>query len=120
MAKYRLYKNGIFGHRYKGYYIVKDETGEKKLFSILGADKTLLEDGIEDYSDAEWEIDKITSSPGMLKILQDLYNEEIYMLSKFFADLMDKDNTEGLSQDEKEFYDWVKKIRKRKSENKPY
>lgn len=120
MARYRLYKNGIFGHRYKGYYIVKDESGDKKVFSILGADKTVLEDGIADYLDAEWEIDKITSSPEMLKILQDLYGEEIYMLSKFFAELMEKDNREGLDQDEREFYEWVKKIRKRKSENKPY
>ena len=23
MAKYRTYKNGITGHRYKGYYIIK-------------------------------------------------------------------------------------------------
>lgn len=116
MAKYRLYKNGIYGHRYKGYFIVKD--GDK--FSILGNDKTVLEDGLKDYSDAEWEIDKITSSPEMLKILQELYGEEIYMLSKFFEELMRKDNDEGLTQNESDFYAWVKKIRARKAANKSY
>ena len=118
MARYRLYKNGIFGHRYKGYFIVKDEKQEK--FSILSSDQTVLEDDLDDYYDAEWEIDKITASPEMLKILQDLYNEEIYMLSKFFAEMMEKDNTEGLTKDEKDFYEWVKKIRARKAANKPY
>ena len=29
MAKYRTYKNGITGHRYKGYYIIKGETKGK-------------------------------------------------------------------------------------------
>lgn len=120
MARYRLYKNGIFGHRYKGYYIVKDDSGVKKTFSILGSDRTVLADNISDYYDAEWEIDKITASPDMLKILQDLYGEEIYVLSKFFGEMMEKDNTEGLTQDEKEFYEWVKKIRARKASNKPY
>jgi hypothetical protein len=118
MARYRLYKNGIFGHRYKGYFIVKDEKQEK--FSILSSDKTVLEDELDDYYDAEWEIDKITASPEMLKILQDLYGEEIYMLSKFFAEMMEKDNAEGLTKDEKDFYDWVKKIRARKAADKPY
>lgn len=116
MARYRLYKNGIYGHRYKGYYIVKD--GKK--FSILGTDKTVLEDDLKDYYDAEWEIDKITASPEMLKILQELYSEEIYMLSKFFDEMMKKDNAEGLTKSESDFYVWVKKIRARKAENKPY
>lgn len=116
MARYRLYKNGIYGHRYKGYYIVKDG----KNFSILGTDKTVLEDDLKDYYDAEWEIDKITASPEMLKILQELYSEEIYMLSKFFDEMMKKDNAEGLTKSESDFYVWVKKIRARKAENKPY
>ena len=120
MARYRQYKNGIFGHRYKEYFIVKDNVNGKKEFSILGPNKTVLDEKIADYDDAEWEIDKITASPEMLKILQDLYNEEIYMLSKFFEVLMQKDNDEGLSKDEKDFYNWVKKIRKRKAKGKPY
>lgn len=116
MARYRLYKNGIFGHRYKGYFIVKD--GEK--FSILGKDKTILEDELNDYYDAEWEIDKITASPEMQKILQELYGEEIYVLSRFFEEMMKKDNDEGLTKNESDFYAWVKKIRARKAANKPY
>ena len=120
MARYRMYKNGIYGHRYKGYFIVKSESDGKKSFSILGSDKTVLEDNLSDYYDAEWEIDKITASPEMIKILQDLYSEEIYMLSIFFSEMMKKDNTEGLTQDEKDFYEWVKKIRTRKAAHKPY
>ena len=120
MAQYRKYKNGIYGHRYKGNYIVKDESSGKKIFSILNPDKEVLADNIENYYDAEWEIDKMTETQEKLKILQDLYNEEIYMLSKFLVELMEKDNKEGLNPDEKEFYEWVKKIRKRKAENRPY
>ena len=120
MARYRQYKNGIFGHRYKGYYIVKKESDGPKSFSILGEDKTVLEENLPNYDDAEWKIDKITASPEMLTIIQDLYNEEIYMLSKFFAELMKKDNSEGLTKDEKDFYEWVKKIRTRKAANRPY
>lgn len=120
MARYRLYKNGIFGHRYKGYFIIKDETEEGKKFSILGADKIVLKEDISDYADAEWEIDKVTASPKVLQIIQDLYSEEIYMLSKFFAELMEKDNGDGLTSEEKDFYAWVKKIRRRKAANKPY
>lgn len=120
MAKYRLYKNGIYGHRYKGYYIIKDEDKEGKTFSICGSDKTVLDEDIKDYNDAEWEIDKMTSSPEMIKLLKDLYGEEIYMLSKFFAGMMEKENSEGLSRSEKEFYEWVKKIRARKAANKVF
>ena len=36
MAKYRTYKNGITGHRYKGYYIIKGETKGK--FAIWNED----------------------------------------------------------------------------------
>ena len=120
MAKYRQYKNGIFGHRYKGYYIVKKEEKEENQFSILGADKTILDENIGDYSDAEWEIDKMTSSPETFKLLQELYAEEIYMLSKYFAGMMEKENAEGLSKSESEFYGWVKKIRTRKAANKVF
>ena len=120
MAKYRLYKNGVFGHRYKGYYIVKNETDGEKSFSILDAEKHVVAEHIGNYDDTEWEIDKMAASPEMLQILKDLYAEELFMLSKFMIELMQKDGREGLTADERSFYDWVKKIRKRKSENKAY
>ena len=44
MAKYRTYKNGITGHRYKGYYIIKGETKGK--FAIWNEDKTVFKDNI--------------------------------------------------------------------------
>ena len=60
MAKYRQYKNGIFGHRHNGYYIIK---GEKKgNFSIKDKDGNLVKENIYDYDDAEWIIDKMTVS----------------------------------------------------------
>ena len=56
----------------------------------------------------------------MLGVMRDLYGEDIYMLSKFFGEMMERENTEGLTQNEKQFYEWVKKIRVRKAENRPY
>lgn len=120
MAKYRLYKNGIYGYRYKGYFIVKKDNEGKKAFSIMSEDKTILQENIENYYDAEWEIDKMTVPPERRKVIQDLYKEEIYKLSEMYAYLMEKDNGEGLDRTEKELYKWVKKIRTRKAKNKPY
>ena len=59
MARYRTYKNGIFGHKHNGYYIIRGKKGE---FSIQDeAGKTVM-DKLYDFTDAEWEIDKMTES----------------------------------------------------------
>ncbi len=122
MARFRTYKNGLYAHRYKGYYITRQDATEtkKRTYSVVDPEKNVVEDGLSDYWDAEWEIDKMTASPDLTRFLKELYGEEVFMLSRFFLDLMQKENDEGLSPEEQAFFGWVKKIRDRKSDGKPY
>lgn len=122
MARFRTYKNGLFAHRYKGYYVTRQDASDekKRTYSVVNADKEIIEENFSDYWDAEWAIDKMTASPELTIILKQLYGEEIFMLSKFFLELMEKDNSNGLDPDEQELYEWVRKIRARKADGKPY
>ena len=116
MARYRTYKNGITGHRYRGYYIIK---GEKKgLFQIWKNDKTVYQDHIYDYDECEWIIDKATVSDEEMSMIKQLYEMEIYQLSSLFIELMQKKEREGLDQKDLALYKWVKKVRKRKAEDR--
>ncbi len=116
MARYRTYKNGITGHRYQGYYIIKGE--QKGLFQIWKEDKTVFQDHIYDYDECEWIIDKVTASNEEMSIIKQLYEMEIYQLSSLFVELMQKKEREGLDMKNKELYKWVEKVRKRKAENR--
>ena len=122
MARFRTYKNGLFAHRYKGYYVTRQDANDekKRTYSVVNANKEIIEENFSDYWDAEWAIDKMTASPELTIILKQLYGEEIFMLSKFFLDLMEKDNSNGLDPDEQALYEWVRKIRARKADGKPY
>lgn len=119
MARYRTYKNGITGHRYKGYYIIKGE--EKGLFQIWREDKTIYQDKIYDYDECEWIIDKVTVSDEEMLTIKQLYAMEIYQLSSLLVDLMQKKEREGdLDSKSKALYKWVEKVRKRKAEDRQF
>ncbi len=119
MAKYRTYKNGITGHRYKGYYIIKGE--EKGQFAIWNGDKTVFMDSIYDYDECEWIIDKDTADHPTMVMIKMLYDKEIYELSELFMDLIQKRDREGsLDEKNKNLYEWVEKIRKRKAEDRAF
>ena len=129
MAKMRTYKNGIFGRQYKGYFIVRNEktmelpdgrSKKEKTFSVIDKEKNLIKDGFSDMWDAEWEIDKLTASPGKMKLLKKLYNEEIYVLTKYFSDLIDKEMDGKITEPEAECLKWIEKIRMRKVDEKPF
>ena len=110
MARYRTYKNGIFGHRHNGYYIIK---GEKKGdFSIQDKNGNTIEKDIYDFDEATWIIDKITVSEYEMGIIKHLYTYEIYQLSSLFVELMNKEN-----KDEKSLllYKWCEVVRRRKA-----
>lgn len=117
MARYRMYKNGIYGHRYKGYYIVKADNG---LFDVIDGERVALASGLPAYDDGEWEIDKATASEADLKVMDALYRMEIYQLSSLFVDLMQKSGRGRLSDKDQLLYNWVEKVRKRKAEGKPF
>lgn len=120
MGRYRTYKNGITGHRYKKLYIVRntDEDG-KKYYEVSDGKQQLL-GRYDSYWDAEWEIDKITAAPELTALLKELYAENFVRIDTFFRELMEKEDNGTITLEEKEFLDWVTKIRKRKAKGKPY
>ena len=119
MAQYRTYKNGITGHRYNGYYIIKGE--EKGKFSVWNADKSVFMDNIYDYDECEWIIDKEIANQSTETMMRMLYDKEIYELSDLLLELMQKKQRNGkLDSKSKELYDLVVKIRKRKAEDRPF
>lgn len=116
MARYRTYKNGITGHRYRGYYIIRGE--EKGLYQVWNEDKSVYQDNIRDYDECEWIIDKVAASDDELLMIKQLYGMEIYQLSALFVELMQKKEREGLDQKSKVLYKLVEKVRKRKVEDR--
>lgn len=118
MARYRTYKNGITGHRYKGYYIIRGES--KGQFSIWDDSKTVLWDNIYDYDECEWIIDKNKASTEEMKMIKMLYDKEIYELSTLLIELIQERDRQGLDKKKEDLYRWVKKIRKRKAEDRLY
>lgn len=115
MARYRTYKNGITGHKYNGFYIVKGEG--KGDFSILNEDKTVFEDKISDFEECEWIIDKETCGDENINIIKQLYGMEIYELSRLFVELMQKKAEQGLTPKSENLYKWCGKVRSRKAKN---
>lgn len=117
MAKYRLYKNGIFGHRYNGYYIIRND---KKDFAIMDENKNVLKENLIDSNECEWEIDKLNANDEKIKILISLYKLEIYQLSDKFMALIIKKDREGLTEDEQELYKMIEKVRWRKAADREF
>ena len=118
MARYRTYKNGITGHRYKGYYIIRGN--EKGFFAIWNSDKSVFQANIYDYDECEWVIDKVTATQEELCLINQLYHQEIYQLSGLLVKLMQKREQNLLDIKDKELYKWVEKIRKRKIEERKF
>lgn len=118
MAKYRKYKNGITGARYKGFYIIKGS--EKGGFSVVREDKSVFKDSLYDYNDCEWEIDKETASEQELEQMRRLYDKEIYELSEAFVKIMQKKWEGPLTQEEEKLYKLVEKIRARKADERKF
>lgn len=118
MARYRTYKNGITGHRYNGYYIIK---GEKKgTFAIWNEDKSVFRDKIYDFDECEWIIDKEIADPELYKMYKVLYEQEIYQLSQLMVELLQKKDRQGLDEKNTSLYNLVVKIRKRKVEDRKF
>lgn len=119
MGRYRTYKNGIYGSRHKGYYIVKID-GEPKAFEIIDEERNKITDNLKDYNECEWYIDKITASEEELKEMKLLYAKEIFELSGEMMELYNKKSESGLNKKEKERLKMVEKIRWRKSEDRVF
>ncbi len=119
MARYRQYKNGVYGHRYKGYYIVKKDG--KKNFDVLNEDAETVCDDLQSYWDCVWEIDKLTAGKSELKIVKKLYGEDLFRLNEFFLELMEKESSpDGITPEERVTFEWIKKVRTRKADGKNF
>ena len=118
MARYRTYKNGITGHRYNGYYIIKGET--KGTFSIWNEDKSVFKDNIYDYDECEWIIDIETADQETHNMIKMLYGKEIFQLSALMVELIQKRDSQELDAKSKNLYKWVEKIRKRKVRDRQF
>ena len=117
MSRYRTYKNGIYGHRYKNNYIVKNT--ETKFFSVLDETGNTISDNLVDFNECEWYIDKRTATEQELEIIHHLYALELFKISALFGEMMEKKSRSGLDPDETELYKWVEKVRWRKSGDRP-
>lgn len=118
MAMYRTYKNGITGHKYNGYYIIKGES--KGTFAVWNEDKTVFRDNILDYDECEWIIDKETADSEKYDMIKQLYEKEIYQLSALMVELIQKKDRQGLDAKSKDIFKWIVKIRKRKAEDRQF
>ena len=119
MARYRTYKNGIFGHHYKGFYIIRGKG--KGQFEIWNEDKTVFQDCIYDYEECEWIIDKETADESTMLMLKQLYGMEIYKLSELFVELMQKKEIEGnLEPKYEKLYGLTEKVRWRKAGDRKF
>ena len=121
MARFRQYKNGIFGHRYKDLYVIRTGDSIKDYrYSIIDEDRNLIKSNMMSYWDAEWEIDKLQTPPQEMQVVRKLYAEDIPTLNRFFVQLTERKHEEALSIEENELLDWIVKIRRRKTAGYEY
>ena len=83
MARFRQYKNGIFGHRYKNLYIVRNNAEQRKkgkLYWVIDKDNNILFDKTPDYDDCEWFIDCYTATDDEIELYKALYDTQINQL----------------------------------------
>lgn len=121
MGRFRTYKNGITGHRYKRLYIVRHFSPDgKKTYGICDETGRMFSGTYQNFWDAEWEIDKFTASPELRALLKELYEENFVRIDAFFRELMEKKEKGEITPKEAEFLEWITKIRNRKAKGKPY
>lgn len=118
MARYRTYRNGITGCRYKGCYILKgDKKGE---FSILAKDGSPLKAGIYDFEDCQWEIDKMTATQEERAQMEGLYKKQFYELAVILDDLGEKAAAGRLTPKEGVLLQIAETVRSRKAKDRPF
>ncbi len=118
MARYREYKNGIFGHRYKGFYIIRGES--KGNFKVVSEDNKDVLTGLLDFDECVWQIDKLTASDDDIAIIRSLYDKDLFQLSSLYMDLHQKNLAGGLDESSKNLYTWTEKVRNRKDEDRKF
>ena len=117
MSRYRKYKNGIYGARYKKYYIVPDgEPKKKKVFSIQDADLAVVRTDIDSFADCVWTIDLLAADKNEMETIRKLYTLDLPDLSEMMMQLRNKEG--GLTKKEEYLLELVEKVRERKAAGK--
>lgn len=118
MARYRKYKNGITGCRYKGCYILR---GDKKgSFSVLSKDGSPFMTGLYDFEDCRWAIDKAFADREERIWMEELYTKQIYELTAILAGLEQKTAAGGLAPEEDNLIRIAQTVLARKAKNRPF
>lgn len=118
MSKFRTYKNGVYGSKYHGCYIIPDEKGNRKTtFTIKDEDLNVIREKVEDYDESKWVIDIENADMKDLVMVKKLYQLEIYELTRLLMELMEKGD--DLTENEKILDKWLQQVRIRKSKGKP-
>lgn len=119
MAKFRYYrKSGIFGHRYKNYYILRNNANnfkKGKLYTIVDEKQTVILADNPDYEDCEWFIDKLVATEEEMELYKTLYNCDIAKLHRMAAKYSKKSEENEITKDEKSLYSLIRKIIDRKA-----
>ena len=123
MAKIRQYKNGIFGHKHKGYYIIRNNNNQfkaGKLYKVIDADENVIMDEDPNYYNCEWFIDKLVATKDEMEVYKRLYACDIAQLQRMCMTYSIKTEEETIEKDEKVLYKMLLKIRDRKINELPF
>ena len=112
----RLYKNGLYGTRYKGYYI----TGERKDYSIYDEAAEKIAEHIASKGECEWMIEKLTAGDTELEVMRELYSLEIVEISRKITFYFNLSHERELTPIEAKTYALLVKIRSRKAKGEPF
>jgi hypothetical protein len=119
MAKYRLYKNGIYGHRYRDFYIVP--CGEDDTLRILTDAGEPFALGLHDLEDCEWFIDLVRSDSKIRDSFEKAYTLDIGQLNCAIAHLTAKKLENGfLPAADEDALTRLLEMKRRKAKNKPF
>lgn len=114
MSKYRQYKNGIYGIRYNGYYIVPEGEGRKKTgFHVVDSEGVLKYGSQPSIDDCKWLINAGQATEAEKALVKKLYSMEIIDLTILLSQLMERGDE--LNEKEKMLDKWLEMVRDRKA-----
>lgn len=111
-----MYKNGIYGRRFKKLYIVKEDASYRV---YLDKDKPATNETFENIEEAEWWITKEVATKEDMELIQELYSQELHLLNDLMFAYMEAEKEKGLSEKRKKEYELLTTVRGRKAKNKP-
>lgn len=120
MSNYRKYKNGIYGIRYNGYYIIPEGEGRKKTgYHVIDSSQNIIFDTQKSIEDCRWLIDISLATKEEKDLIKKLYALEIIDLSILYTQLLERKKERPLNPKELMMEKWLDPVRGRKADEKP-